>query len=141
MNTLDSFLKNLSKHELAIFTGFRYLDFSEKSREKITHEIKCRNLTKEELESLRDKKLLSNTNDKKEVRTCVRCGSSRLFVESDYNEIPIGEYGSAEVAIDSYRCRLCGFNAHKKPPRNFIERLKRLFKKHCSQRFIKLNSI
>ncbi len=127
MSELDNFISSLSDHELAIFFGYRYDRFLDKSKEKIDKEIKKRNLSSEKLKSLLDTKL--NNESIKDIRNCPRCGSNKLFIETDYKEIPISEFSSAEVAMDSYRCRLCGYNANKQTPKNFLERIKRIFKK------------
>ena len=139
MKALDSFLTNLSDHELAIFCRYRYHGFLGSSKEKIANEIKKRKLTTEQLKSFEDKKLTTLlTNEKIK---CFRCGSDRLYIESDYKEIPIAEFTSAEIAIDSYRCRLCGYNASKTTPNNVFDRIKRVFKNFAKSIFIKYNDI
>ena len=65
MKELDNFLDNLSDHELAIFYGNRYIGFLEKSREKIDKEINKRNLSREQIKSLQDKKLISDLKEEK----------------------------------------------------------------------------
>jgi len=139
MKELDYFLNNLSDHELAIFYGHRYLGFLDSSKEKIDTEIKKRNLSRKQLKSLLDKKLISDS--KEEKIGCERCGSNRLFIETDYKEVPISEFSSAEIAMDSYRCRLCGYNANKAAPKNFLERMKKVFKKDRQSRINKWNEI
>lgn len=139
MKELDYFLNNLSDHELAVFYGYRYSGFLGSSKEKINKEIKKRNLSREQLKSLLDKKL--NNDLKKEKIECKRCGSNSLFIETDYKEVPISEFSSAEIAMDSYRCRLCGYNANKAEPGNFLERIKKIFKKDRHSRINKWNEI
>ena len=139
MKELDYFLNNLSDHELAIFYGYRYLGFLDSSKEKINTEIKKRNLSREHLKSFLDKKLF---NDSKEEKIeCERCGSNKLFIETDYKEVPISEFSSAEIAMDSYRCRLCGFNTSKAKPKNLFDRVSRAFKKYRQSRINKWNEI
>ncbi len=139
MKELDYFLNKLSDHELAIFYGFRYSGFLDGSKEKIDDEIKKRNLSLEKLKSLQYKKLI---NDSKEEKIgCERCGSNKLFIETDYKEVPISEFSSAEIAMDSYRCRLCGFNANKAKPKNLFDRISKAFKKNRQSRINKWNEI
>lgn len=139
MSELDNFISNLSDHELAIFFGYRYDTFLDKSKVKIDNEIGKRKLSPEKLKSLLNTKL--NKASLNEIRTCTRCGSNKLFIETDYKEIPISEFSSAELAHDSYRCRLCGYNLAKSTPNNFLERIKRMFTKTRSQRINKWNEI
>ena len=139
MKALDRFLTNLSDHELAIFWRYRYHGFLDSSKEKITYEIKKRNLTIEQLKSFENKKLIIQSPEEK--LKCVRCGSDKLYIESDYKEIPIAEFTSAEIAIDSYRCRLCGYNASKTTSNNLFNRIKRGFRNFGKSRFIKYNDI
>ena len=57
---------------------------------------------------------------------CPRCNSSRYIVETDY-ELMHDNMGGYEVAIETDRCRLCGFNPGKNKPKGIKERLKRIF--------------
>lgn len=139
MNELDDFINSLTDHELAIFFGYRYKRFLDKSKMKIDKEIKMRNLSSEKLESLLNIKL--NEDVQKDNRSCPRCGSDKLFIETDYKEIPVSEFTSAELALDSFRCRLCGYNPDKSNPKNFIERIKRIYKKTRTSRINKWNEI
>ncbi len=139
MSELDNFISSLSDHELAIFFGYRYDSFLENSKKKIETEIRKRNLSSEKLKSLIDAKLINESI--KESISCPRCGSYKLFIETDYKEIPVSEFSSAEVAMDSHRCRLCGYNADKKTPKKFSEKIKRIFKKNRTQRINKWNEI
>lgn len=139
MSKFENFINNLSDHELAIFYGYRYLGFLDSSKEKIIDEIKKRNLSREKLKSLQDKKIISDS--KEEKISCERCGSNKLFIETDYKEIPISEFSSAEIAMDSYRCRLCGFNAQKTKPKNLFDRIAKAYKKNRQSRIDKWNEI
>jgi DNA-directed RNA polymerase subunit RPC12/RpoP len=139
MKELDYFLNNLSDHELAIFYGYRYLGFLDSSKEKIDTEIQKRNLSREQLKLLLDKKLINDSEEEK--IGCERCGSNRLFIETDYKEVPISEFSSAEIAMDSYRCRLCGYNANKAKPKNLFDRIGKVFKKNRQSRINKWNEI
>lgn len=139
MSELDNFISSLSDHELAIFFGYRYDRFLENSKKKIDKEIGKRNLSSESLKSLIESKLFNEPT--KENRSCSRCGSDRIFIETDYKEIPVTEFSSAEIAMDSYRCRLCGYNEDKKLPKNLFERINRIFKNIRTQRINKWNEI
>ena len=139
MKEFNNFLSKLSDHELAIFFGYRYNSFMANSKEKIDNEIKKRNLSSEKLKSLLDTKLIIETRS--ENKSCARCGSHKLYIETDYKEIPISEFSSAEIAMDSYRCRLCGYNADKATPKNILDRIKRVFKKSRKNRVNKWNEI
>ena len=93
----------------------------------------------EKLISLQYKKLI---NDSKEGKIgCERCGSNKLFIETDYKEVPISEFYSAEIAMDSYRCSLCEFNANKAKPKNLFDRISKAFKKNRQSRINKWNEI
>lgn len=139
MKEFDHFIRNLSDHELVIFFGYRYNTFMLNSKEKIDEEIKRRNLSSEKLKSLFDTKL--NIEPITENRSCLRCGSEKLYIETDYKEVPISEFSSAEIAMDSYRCRLCGFNAAKATPNNLLDRIKKIFKKSRKSRVNKWNEL
>ena len=139
MKELDNFLDSLSDHELAIFFGYRYEGFLKKSKLKIENEIKKRNLSSEKLNSLLNIKL--NKELPKESNCCPRCGSEKLFIETDYKEIPVSEFSSAEIATDYYRCRLCGYCPDKSNPKNFTEKIRKAFKKTRMLRINKWNEI
>ena len=139
MSELDNFIRGLSDHELAIFHGYRYENFLKASKVKIEEEIKKRKLSAEKLNLLLAAKL--NKELSTEIRCCPRCNSEKLFIETDYKEIPVSEFSSAEVAVDSFRCRLCGFNAGKSRPKNLAEKLKRIYKKTRIRRINKWNEI
>ncbi len=139
MSDLGKFLNNLTNHELAIFYGYRYAGFLDTSKAKIANEIKKRNLSIEKIGLLKDKKLINDST--KENISCERCGSNKLFIETDYKEVPVSEFSSVEIALDSYRCRLCGYNANKAAPKNFIKRIKKVFKKNRHRRINKWNEI
>ena len=51
------------------------------------------------------------------------------------------QYITAEVAIETKRCRLCGFNPDKETPKNIFERVKIIFKNNKNERFIKWKTI
>ncbi len=135
MSEFDNFIANLSDHELSIFIGYQYNAFLENSREKINKEIIKRNLSAQNLEHLFKKKI--NTESKDKSKNCPRCGSNKLFLEIDYEEKAKIHYVRAEVAIETNRCRLCGFNPDKETPKNIFERVKRIFKNNKTERFIK----
>ena len=139
MKELDNFISGLTDHEIAVFFAYRYEGFLKKSKLKIENEIKNRNLSSEKLKSLSNIKL--NKVLLKETRCCPRCGSEKLFMETDYKEVPVSEFSSAEVATDSYRCRLCGYNPDKSNPKNFANRILKVFKKTKMSRINKWNEL
>ena len=139
MKELDNFIVGLTDHELAIFFAYRYEGFLKKSKIKIENEIKNRDLSSEKLKSLSKIKL--NNELHKETKCCPRCGSKKLFMETDYREVPVSEFSSAEVATDSNRCRLCGYNPNKSNPKNFTERIRKVFKKTKMSRINKWNEL
>ena len=134
----DSFIKNLSDHEFVIFVSYRYNGFLQKSKEKLKKEIKKRSLSPNEIEIYRSKKVDHNSEDK--LKICLRCGSEKLFVETDFEENPICELSSVEISIDTYRCRLCGYNPDKETPKNLFGRVWRLFRNNRRKRIINWNS-
>ncbi len=134
----DSFIKNLSDHEFVIFVSYRYHGFLKKSKEKLKNEIKKRNLSSNEIEIYRSKKVDHNSEDK--FKTCLRCGSEKLFVETDFEEKPVSELSSVEIAIDTYRCRLCGYNPDKETPKNLFRRVRKIFRNNKRTRIINWNS-
>ena len=92
MSELDNFISSLTDHELAFFFMYRYSGFLDKSKEKIDAEIGKRNLSPEKLKSLANIKL--NSGSVNEFITCQRCGSEKLFIETDYHEIPLKKRNS-----------------------------------------------
>ena len=56
-------------------------------------------------------------------------------------EIPVCEISSAEISIDSYRCRLCGYNPDKTKSNNLLDLIKRIFRKGRNIRINKWNEI
>lgn len=120
MRSLDNFLKDLSDSELATFIAYRFDDFMPMSRQKIIDEVKLRELSQEELEALFEKG--PNTELSNGAR-CLQCNSNRFFVETDY-VLKQGKYGSYEVAEETKRCRICGFNPAKSDHKSFINKIK-----------------
>lgn len=139
MSNLDDFLTNLTDHELAIFFANSYDGFLDHSKRKIDAEIEKRQLSKIQIKALKDTKLQLTRSD--QTNTCYRCGSDKLFVETDYKEIPISELSSAEIAIDSYRCRLCGYNPNKTKQKDFHKKIKMIIRRWRNQRIHKWNDI
>lgn len=124
MGKLENFLASLSDVELAIFIAYRYEGFIGTSKQKIKDVVAGRNLTEERLEQLYRKGLPSPSN--KSVYCCPRCNSTKLYVETD-NELRTVRYSSYEVAVDTLRCRLCGYNPNKRSPKNLIDAIKLKF--------------
>lgn len=139
MSKFENFISSLTDHELAIFVGYRYQGFLASSKEKILAEIKKRKLSSDQLEAYFTTKLESESA--KNLNSCPRCGSNQLFVETDYQEKPVSDLSSVEIAIDTFRCRLCGFNPDKDTPKNFFDRLKRKIKNNKHKRIINWNSL
>ncbi len=139
MNEFANFINSLSDHELSIFVGYQYDGLLERSKGKIAYEIKRRELSPEKIELLRSKKLIADSVVP--LKTCSRCGSNKLFVETDYNEKPDSEISSVELAIDTNRCRLCGFNPDKEIPLNFFARINKIWKNYKKERVVRRKSI
>lgn len=138
MKELDNFISSLSDHELAIFIRYRSDGFLSNTKEKIDAEVKRRNLTLAQLELYANEKLNIKSEGKK--KRCPRCGSERLFEESNYTEIPFTEFSSLEIISNTNRCRLCGYNSDKANPKTFRERIIRFFRKIWNKRFYRWNS-
>lgn len=119
---LNSFLKELSNHEIAIFGAFQYDGLMPKSKKSLQAEIDSRELTKEELESYVSSKL--HSNDFK--NTCERCGSTKFIQDIDIKHTG-GEYSSAEIEVITNRCRICAYNPSKALEKNLFKRIKRFF--------------
>lgn len=139
MSEFEKFINRLSDHEFAIFVKYRYDGFLAGSKEKIDQELKNRKLTADKLESYSKEEL--NSDGGEGPQKCLRCGSAKLFRETSYQEIPFNEFSSLEVASETQRCRLCGFNPGKEEPKNFTERLKRMFGSLKGKRISKWNSV
>ena len=135
MENLDTFLESLSDHELAKFAGYRYDYFLSKSRQKIINETRKRKLDKEKLVDLFNKPFESEEQNEK----CPRCGSSRLFVETDYDVRAKRNYSTVEVAIDTKRCQICNYNPLKRQAKNLFDRMRIALKKKGNERITKWN--
>jgi hypothetical protein len=109
MNELDSFLKILNDVELAKFIVYRLKDFVGSSKTTIISEAKSRNLNYDDLKRLYKQEIEYNESL---TKRCVQCGASRFFTETDYEQIH-KRYYSVEVAHESNRCRICGYNPQK----------------------------
>lgn len=128
MNDLDRFLQSLNDSELATLIAYRIHDFSMNSKQKIIREVKQRKLSLNDLNVLYNKGLQIDSDSD---TICPQCGSDRFFAETDY-ELAQHAYGSFEVAVESNRCRLCGFNPAKSPQKGLIAKIKQTlgFYKH-----------
>jgi 4-hydroxy-3-methylbut-2-en-1-yl diphosphate synthase IspG/GcpE len=123
MNDLTALLKYLNDNELAVFITYRFDDFLAKSKQKNVSEVKRRGL------SLEDLKLLSNIGlqvNSDSIISCPQCNSDRFFVETDYELIQKTRGKSYEIAIDSNRCQICGYNPAKSPQKGLINKLKQV---------------
>ena len=137
MGNFEKFLSSLTDHELAVFARYRQNDFLKDSKEKIAYEIEKRNLSVETLENYFKMNLTSTTDSARNV--CPRCGSDRLFVESDFTEMPFNEFSSVEIAVETNRCMLCGFNPAK-TEKNVFQKVKNIFTKTRHKRISGWNS-
>jgi len=99
------------------------------------HEINKRKLTKDYLANLYntplDLKVESGT------ALCQRCGSNRVFNETDIEYRSTSNYNTREVEVDTIRCRLCGYNPAKAKPKNLLGRIKRLFNSNKTKKTIR----
>ena len=120
MKDLKSFLTNLTNEELATFIAYRIEGFLEGSRKKIIAEVSKRNLSQLELKQLYKKGLSIDDNSK---LNCPQCGSDKLFVETDY-ELKQNSRGNSEIAVETNRCRICGFNPAKSNQKSLINKIK-----------------
>lgn len=121
MNDLNTFLQDLNNNELAVFIAYRFDDFMAKSKQKILSEVKNRGLSPDDLKRLYNTglKIKSDSNLK-----CPQCGSDHLFVETDYKLAQNSRRRSSELAVESNRCRICGFNPAKSPQKGLINKIK-----------------
>lgn len=134
MNKFDIFISSLTDHELAILVRYRYRGLLENSKQKINEEVKNRNLSVSELNRYSRAKLIAESA--KGSKQCVRCGSEKWFEEHEYSEKPFNEFLSVEVVADTHRCMLCGYNPFKETPKNFFQKLKRVFSMNKKNAFI-----
>ncbi|MFA8435332.1 MAG: hypothetical protein ACEPOZ_12510 [Marinifilaceae bacterium] len=123
MKNLNKFLSSLDDTELSIFIAYRFEDFLDRSRNKISAEVKRRKLNKSDLKKLLEKGLPANTQN---PFACPQYNSSRFSIETDY-ELRQKNYGSYEVAVETNRCQLCGFNPGKSTQKELVEKLKQIF--------------
>ena len=131
----DNFILNLTDHELAVFYKNRYDDFMSNSKQKITDEMTDRNLQLNEVNRLSSG--LLNMDKKDRTNLCQRCGSDYLKIETDVEHRPKRNYTSVDVAIETRRCQLCGFNPDKEKSQGLISRLKRIFISRKTERIVK----
>lgn len=124
MNDLNKFLHDLSDNELAVFIAYKFDDFLARSKQKIVSEVKKRGLSLGDLKLLYDKGLPVNSES---PISCPQCKSDRFFVETDYELKQNSRGRSYEVAVDSNRCRICGYNPAKSPQKGFLNKLKQAF--------------
>lgn len=125
MSRLEDFISTLSDTELAIFIAYQYDGFIGSSKQMIKEAVLKRKLTPDKLAELY-KKGLSKPIDNS-LHFCPRCYSTKLYVETDH-ELRTVRYYSYEVAVDSLRCRLCGYNPDKRKPKNLFDAIKLKFK-------------
>ena len=119
---LNTFISNLTDNELATFVAYQFEELLDNSKQKIIKEVKRRNLSSDDLKRLYHQGI-SHGNDNRRRGVCPQCGSNKFFVETDY-ELRQKDYGSYEVAVESNRCRICGFNPAKSTQKGLIRKIK-----------------
>ena len=132
---LASFIAALTDHELSIFFVYRFDDFLDNSKQKIIDEILARNLGKDEILKLYKAKLDSQEGNK--IFQCPRCGSDKSDIETDLDQRIAPGYRTKVIAIETHRCRLCGYNPDKQTQKTFMDRIKHIFKSHKNEKVIK----
>ncbi|MCU4158411.1 hypothetical protein J1N10_20735 [Carboxylicivirga sp. A043] len=132
-DVFNTFIKGLTDHELAIYTGYQYQSLLAYSKEELKKEIAHRSMSKEQLASYFKTKL----SYEKESKSCERCGSNKFFSDIDI-EHHGSKYSSYDIEVQTMRCRICNYNPSKVPPKNFYEWVKRLFiDKNKTERIVK----
>ncbi len=121
--SLEDFLVKLTNKELAFFFQFRRTEFMPESQNKIHSELKSRNLTELKIAEL------TKPIGKTELENCPRCGS-QIFQEIKETELRSTKYGGYEVEINSWKCRICGYNSRIDKPINWKIRLDRFLGKY-----------
>jgi methionyl-tRNA synthetase len=121
MGELERFLDSLTDTELAVFIAYRYNSFLKESKEKIKSEVLERNLTNDKLNDLFNKGIIRD--ESKEGYFCPRCNASNYLTETDIELRQ--DFTSYEVAIDTNRCRICGYNPGKEKSSNLFKRMKK----------------
>lgn len=122
---LEDFISKLTDTELAIFIAYQYDGFIGSSKQKLKDAVLKRGLTSEKLSELFNKGL-SKPEDNS-LHFCPRCYSIKLYVETDH-ELETVKYYSYEVAVDTLRCRLCGYNPNKQKTKNLFDAIRIKFK-------------
>lgn len=132
MNTFEKFIKSLSDHELAKLIGYRYDEFMSNSKEILLSETQKRNLDKKQLIEYFEKPFDSENYKEK----CPRCGSDRLFAETDYEQYARRAFDTVEVTIETNRCRICNYNPLKRKPKNLLNRISLNFQRKQKQEYV-----
>ena len=125
---LEDFIQSLTDKELAFFYEYRRTEFIPQSQDKIRSELKNRKLTDTKISEL----ISAVVN--KELGGCSRC-SSNNFQEIKETELRSTSYGRYEVEINSWKCRICGYNPQKDKPINWRVRLNKFLGKYSWTRF------
>lgn len=120
MSRLEEFISTITDTELAIFIAYQFDGFINSSKQKLRDEVLNRGLISDKLSDLY-KKGLSKPADKS-IQFCPRCYSTKLFIETDHELRTVG-HASYEVAVDTMRCRLCGYNPDKRKAENLLDAL------------------
>ncbi|MBK3519768.1 hypothetical protein [Carboxylicivirga marina] len=122
MDELQKFISNLTDIELAKFIGYRIKGFMGSSQQFILDEARSRGLGFEEIKTLFKNEIPQGSNM---LYCCPQCGSDKYFTETDYAQRQV-RYISYEVAIESNRCRICGFNPNKNDHKGVINKIKKV---------------
>ncbi|QNJ98156.1 hypothetical protein ALE3EI_1599 [Constantimarinum furrinae] len=93
------------------------------SQEKISEELRKRNLTKSKIVQL------THPQEVEDNEKCPRCGSNN-FQQIKDNELRATKYGGYEVEVNSQKCRICSYNAHKDQALNWKVWFKQFFRKY-----------
>jgi len=67
---------------------------------------------------------------------CPRCGSDRLFAETDYEQYARRAFDTVEVTIETNRCRICNYNPFKRKPKNLFDRIRLNFQRKQKQEYV-----
>lgn len=133
MSKLKELIKNLSSHELAIFTHYQFDGLVRSSREILKQEIEQRKITKEQVDQYISIQLDKNGPGP----FCERCGSDKLFSDID-TEYLNSQHFTTEIEVQTPRCRLCNFNPAKAAEKNIFKRIKRyLFGTYRTEKHLK----
>lgn len=136
MSKLEEFITSLTDTELSIFIANQYDGLLGSSKQRLKDAVIKRNLSTDKLSELYQTGLTKPVDNT--YHFCPRCYSTKLFIETDH-EMRTVKYYSYEVAIDTLRCRLCGYNPVKSNCSTFSELIKHVFKRNNTVRIPKVD--